>query len=225
MNKIALIVSGVGYETGSSVFEIPFILKTLEKRGMIPQPAVPQDMFNQRGLLISATQIKADIENIFNDKVYNISDIKPKELDGAIIVGGKGNLSVLSDYSLKDENAQPNPELKDLIRGLKVRGKPIGTLGYGCVPLVLSLKNVANPILTCGGDPRVQDHLEKMGTMVINTTADNVVIDEDNAVFSSHGVIPSSSIYRASLGIEQVINAIIDSILGKPIKIKKSKKA
>ncbi len=216
MNKIALVVSGVGYDTGSSVFEIPFVLRSLEKRGMIPQPAVPRDTFNKRGLLIRASAIKKEIEDIFNDKVYLITEIKPKELDGAIIVGGKGNLSVLTDYSLKGENAQPNPELKDLIRGLKVRNKPIGILGYGCVPLVLSMKNVANPILTSGGDPRIQDHLERMGTMVINTTADNVVIDEENKIFSAHGVIPSSSIYRASIGIEQVVNALVDSILDKP---------
>ncbi|MFP4459228.1 MAG: hypothetical protein ACLFSQ_06555, partial [Candidatus Zixiibacteriota bacterium] len=148
-------------------------------------------------------------------KVFTFEELSPKDLDGAIVLGGRGAMTVLSNYTDKKENAQGNPEFTELIRALKLRNRPIGSLGYGAIPIVFGLKKIAKPILTCGGDPQVQDVLENIGAMIINTTADNVVIDEENKIFSSHGIIPSTSIYRASQGIEQVIDALVDAILDK----------
>ena len=213
MNKIALLLSGLGYEKGSSVFELPFVLRTLEKRGMIPQPSVPSKSFNEREHLLGAPDIQQELKILFSEKVYTYEELSPQALDGAIVFGGRGAMTVLSNYADKAENAQCNPEFTDFIRALRLRNKPIGSLGYGAIPIVLGLRKIAKPIITCGGDPQVQDVLEHLGAIVVNTTADNVVIDEQNRIYSSHGIIPSTSIYRASQGIEQVIDALVDSIL------------
>jgi len=217
VNKIAVILSGLGYEKGTSIFEIPFVLRMLEKRGMIPQPAVPSEVFTGGiGFLSKDPSIRKDVEGVFDDKVFTIPELSAKDLDGLIVLGGRGSLTILSDFAKKEENAQVNPQFMEMVRAFTIRKKPIGLLGYATVPVVLSMKKIENsPIVSCGGDPRIQDILESLGAMVINTTADNVVIDEENLLFSSHGIVPASSIYRASLGIEQVVNALVETVLEK----------
>ena len=216
MNRVALILSGLGWEEGSSVFELPFLLSALERRGVIPRPLIPSENIERKNfgkalLGKGIRNLKKELELVLNDDVYTFPELSPKDVDGAIICGGRGALSILTNYEKDDENSIAHPELLTFIRGLIVRHKPIGALGYGAVPLVISFKRAATPILTCGGDARVQAFLEHLGAMVINATADNVVVDEENLIFSTHGIFPQSSIYRASLGITQLVDAMVDA--------------
>lgn len=216
MNKVALLLSGLGYEKGTSVFEIPFILRSLEKRGMMPQPVVPSESFQAHGYIGKDLSIQKSLEVMFEERIFTIPELSPKDIDGVIVLGGKGNTSVLTDFHKSEDNARALPQVTEFIRGVSLRKKPIGLFGLAAVPVVFSLKKVAKPILTCGGDSLIQDVLERMESVVVNTTAENVVIDEENLIFSSHGIIPSTSIYRASTGIDLTISALVDAILNKP---------
>jgi enhancing lycopene biosynthesis protein 2 len=180
MNKVALLLSGLGYEKGTSVFEIPFILRSLEKRGMMPQPVVPSESFQAHGYIGKDLSIQKSLEVMFEERIFTIPELSPKDIDGVIVLGGKGNTSVLTDFHTVRGQCKSTASGYRVYQGRESQKKTYRTIWSRCCSCCFLTKKVAKPILTCGGDSLIQDVLERMESVVVNTTAENVVIDEEN---------------------------------------------
>ncbi len=212
MKKILIVLSGAGWLDGTFPVEMAFILYELEKRGLQPLPCALDKMTEKvinhqtkkfeehsRNILVeSARLVKGD--------VIDISKVNPKSIDGMILPGGRGVLQNLCSL----EEKKMHTELKQLIKTLYLSGIPIATLGYGGVLPVIALRKATNVILTLGGDAIIGEVLEKFGTILVNVTPNEIVIDEENNIISTPGITPKSSIINGADGISQLIKEMLD---------------
>ncbi|MBN2543512.1 hypothetical protein JXI42_11665 [bacterium] len=217
MKEIAILLSGAGWKDGTNPYEVAFIIRTLEETNKAkPIPCAPDIEYS---LLIDypTDAVSSETRNVLTEsnrllvgEVKPISGIEPSEVDGLIIPGGNGVIWNLSDFAEKGINTGIHEGVKRLVQGVYLRGKPIGVLGYGGIILVFSLQKVASPILTIGKDTAAAGELEKAGALIIKASSDEIVFDDDNNLFSAHGISIDSSVSKAALGIEQLVNQVVN---------------
>lgn len=209
-------LSGVGWRDGTNPIEVAFVMHALEAAGGAKMiPCAPDIEFprlvNYRSekILDQKRNILEECYRMINNTVYPLGEIDPAEIDGLIITGGEGILYNLSDFSTGNENIAISEKARRLVQGVFLRGKPIGTLGYGGLIPVFALIKVATLILTIGKDSAVAGKLEKAGAMIIKAAPEEVIIDDDNRFFSNHGVSPESSVIKTLLGISRLVEEVV----------------
>ncbi|RKZ35091.1 hypothetical protein DRQ33_00575 [bacterium] len=213
MKNIGLIISGIGYEDGSSIWDIAYILRQLEIANAKPIPLVPRESVERKipGLRRKQTPIRdfrQEGQLIVRGEVYYIDEFEHRELDALIIPGGKGPVSVLSSILRDGSEALVLPEIREFVAGIYARKKPLAGIGYGASLIAFILRASVNTIITVGDDTQMIEFLKRIGTDVIKVQPDEVVFDEENNILSTPGTNPNSSLYRASQGIEMLVKEV-----------------
>lgn len=211
MNKIAVVLSGVGWLDGTFPIEAGFVFKELESLGLQPLPcSINKD--TDKIMNHNTKELESDQRNLLDEsarivkgEITDVANIESKDIDSLIIPGGKGILRNLCDLDSK----RVDNDLKELVRELYFRGVPIATLGYGAILPIIALRKVTEIITTIGGDAVIGEELEKFGTILINVTPNEIVIDEENNILSSPGISPQTSIVKGADGISQLINEMV----------------
>ena len=215
MKKIGLVISGIGFENGTSVWDVAYALEEIERCSGKPIPLVPRESIEKR---IPGSRRKSsperdflkEAQHIVRGDVYYMNDVDPRDLDLLLIPGGEGCITVLSSLKRDGMDAQILPELRDLIIGMFVREKQIGTIGYGAALVAFVLRTKIQPIITVGDDAEMVELLKKMGSDIVKVQPHEVVFDPENHILSTPGTSPKSSLYRAALGIEVLITELLE---------------
>ncbi len=217
MKRVGLLIVGSGYYDGSSPWDVAFILRTIEKKGAFPYPFAPNINL---GTIVNHRKNKKvkDRRNALDEaarlvrgEIYDMDKVTPQDVDALIIPGGYGNVLTLTRYNRTNNEYELDETLKRLIRGIYVRGKPIGALGYGTFLLGLALGKIASPILTPGEETEYIEQLKKNGVMFTKVPPDEVVFDDFNNLFSASGINPEVSILKGAKGIENLVDNLIEA--------------
>ncbi len=215
MEKIGLIISGLGYENGSSIWDVCYVLREIERYNAKVYPFVPKESIERsipgsRRKDSPVRDFAVEASLMVRREIYYLADADPFGLDAIVVPGGKGVITVLSSIYRDGTEAQVLPAMRKLIAGMFAREKPIGALGYGAALTAFILKSRIQPIITINDDAQVSEIVKSLGADVMKVQPHEVVFDEENKILSTPGTSPQSSLYRASLGIEVLVQKIFD---------------
>lgn len=217
--RIGILLSGAGFERGTQFLELPFIYRQIERAGALPLCLIPTDLVPAagRGRPAPRRDLFEECAPITRGEVVSVDDSAPKDLDCLIIPGGRGPITVLSDIAESGADARLVRSVQDLIIGMHVRKRPIGSLGYGGALIVVALRRSLNePILTIGEDAALTSTLFPMGIAPVNVGPQDVILDRENRILSSVGIGLESSIAKSADGIERMTSALLEFRAKKP---------
>ena len=210
--KVGILLSGLGYDNGTQVLEVPFIYREIEKNGGAVVCLIPREMAPSagRGRVIARRNLVEECAPIVRGEVVAVENVDPKRFSGLIIPGGRGAITVLSDIAEAGSDARVLRSVQDFIIGMHVRKKPIGTFGYGGALVAIALKRAADePIITLGEDAALTASLSSLGIAPVNVGPQDVIFDPDNRLFSAAGICLGSSINKGSDGVERLTQALM----------------
>lgn len=211
--KIGILLSGLGYEDGTQILELPFIYREIERGGGIPLCLIPTDVTPAagRGKRIQHRDFFEECKPIIRGEAIALEQIEARDLRALIIPGGKGAITTISDIEIAGSDGRIIRSLQDLIVGLHVRKKPIGTLGYGGALVIVALKRIENePIITIGEDAVLTAALSALGVSQVNVGPQEVIYDPENRIFSNGGIAPGTSILKTSDGVERLVQGVLE---------------
>ncbi len=211
--KIGILLSGLGFEDGTEVLELPFIYREIEKLGGIPVCIIPTDITPEpgRGRKIKQRDLFEECAPIIRGESTAIDKIEPRELRALIIPGGKGPITNLSNIEAAGGDGRIIRQVQDLIIGVHLRKIPIGTIGYGGALVMLALKRIDNePIITIGEDAVLTASLSSLGIAPVHVSPQEVIFDTENIIFSTAGISQGNPITKPSEGIERLIQGVLE---------------
>ena len=217
MKRIGILLVGCGYYDGSSPWDIAFILRAIETKGAFPYPFAPSFKLktvvdHQRNKETKdARYAISESARLIRGEIFKLEDVTPQDIDALILPGGYGNYINFTQKNRINGEFELYDPLKKLIRGMYIRGKPIGAIGYGIFPLGLALGKIGKPIVTPGEETDYIEVLENLGVIFTRVPPDEVVYDEVNNVLTSSGINPDVSILKGAQGIENLVEYIVSA--------------
>jgi enhancing lycopene biosynthesis protein 2 len=217
MPRIGVVLSGCGFLDGAEIYESTLTLFFLDQAGAdvtIMAPDIDQhhvinhitqeEMPERRNVLVESARIS-------RGNISNLAKINHEDLDALIMPGGFGAAKNLSSIAFDGANATVNPDLIHLVRAMHKAKKPIGAI---CIsPAVLSkILSKQGVTLTIGNDSDTASVIKTMGNKHKLSSADNIVIDEENRIVSTAAYMCAASIGEAGLGIEKLVGHIMGMI-------------
>jgi enhancing lycopene biosynthesis protein 2 len=220
MKQIGVFLTGCGALDGSDIEETVLLHYFLSKKGLKTIFIAPD--INQKEVVNHLTQeVSSEVRNILTEvsritkaKIGILKGFASNQIEGLILVGGEGNRKNVAEFDGKTESWIINSDLKNLIREMFRRKRPIGTCGLAALIVSFSLKPiVSSPLtLTLGNDARLIKVLEDDGCNHVVTRPEEAVMDEKHKIVSTPGSYHTSNIQELALGIENLVSGISDFI-------------
>lgn len=214
MARIGVVLSGCGFLDGAEIYESTLTLFFLDQAGAdvtIMAPNITQhhvinhltqeEMPESRNVLVESARIA-------RGNIKNLADVNADELDGLIMPGGFGVAKNLSSLAFDGPNASLNADLVKLVYAMHKAKKPLGAI---CIsPAVLSrILSDHGITLTIGNDSETAGAIKTMGNKHEDSSADNIVVDDENRIVSTAAYMCAASIGEAGSGIEKLVNRIM----------------
>ena len=215
MKKIGIILSGLGFAEGTSLWDIAYALREIEKCNAKPIPLVPRESIERsfpgsRRKNTPPRNFMNEASMMIRGDVYYLGDTQSKDIDVLFIPGGCGCINVLSSLYKDGTEAHILPELREFVAGVYAREKLIGCAGYGAALVAFILRARTQPVITMFDDAEISRVIKTTGADVVKIQPEEVVSDDENNIMSTPGTSPKASLYRASIGIEVMIRGLLD---------------
>ncbi|MBF0455978.1 MAG: isoprenoid biosynthesis glyoxalase ElbB [Magnetococcales bacterium] len=214
MVRIGVVLSGCGFLDGAEIYESTLTLFFLDQAGADVTIMAPN--ITQHHVMNHLTQevteesrnVLVESARLARGKIKDLATIQADDLDGLIMPGGFGAAKNLSTIAFDGSKGAINSDLADLIQALHQAKKPIGAI---CIaPAVLSKALADRGItLTIGNDSDTANAIQTMGNKHQESSADNIVVDENNRIVSTAAYMCAASIGEAGSGIEKLVNRIV----------------
>jgi len=115
----------------------------------------------------------------------------------------------LSDFAFKGPDAIVNNDVIHAIKSTVESKKPIGAL---CISPVLLAKVLGKVDLTIGTDTGTAQAVEKLGANHINTDHGEVVIDDQNKIFTTPCYMLDATILDIARGASNIVKAMLEKM-------------
>ncbi|TVR41257.1 MAG: isoprenoid biosynthesis protein ElbB [Bacteroidia bacterium] len=212
MKKFAVVLSGNGVFDGAEIHEATLSMYAIKKQGADYDVFAPdmeqhhvinhitgEEMDEKRNVLIEAARIA-------RGKVKPLDQFDPAGYDALLLPGGFGAAKNLSSFAFDGPDCKIRPDVEKAIKGMHSAGKPIAAL---CIAPVLLAKALGNVKLTIGQDKGTAEAVTKMGASHENSDHGQVVIDEQNLLFTTPCYMLDADIARIGDGAENVVRAVL----------------
>lgn len=192
--RIGVVLSGCGNGDGSEIGESILVLHALERLGaravcMAPlamQTHVVDHQTHHVDPTAVPRQVLTEAARITRGKIRELASVQETELDGLIIPGGEGVVTILSDYAAKGVICEVHPDVTRLLKGLLRRHRP---MGFVCIAPILAarvLGPAAGVRITLGSKTSEEaKHAAVMGADVRPCPVREIIVDEKNRVVST----------------------------------------
>lgn len=188
MRKVAVILSGCGYQDGTEITEAVSTLVALGQYRASYQCFAPDKNFessdhlhnekdDERNTLVESARIT-------RGQITELSLLQPQEFDALIFPGGFGAAMHLSDWKDRGSQCKVLPDIVRVITEFHDQSKPIGAM---CISPVLVAKILGDHevTLTIGNDPETAAEMEKLGVVHEDCEVDDYITDRANKVVTS----------------------------------------
>ncbi|HUJ09795.1 MAG TPA: isoprenoid biosynthesis glyoxalase ElbB [Verrucomicrobiae bacterium] len=215
--RIGVILSGCGVMDGSEIHEAVLTLLAIDRAGAeaicmapnTPQRHVINHLTNEesRG---ETRNVLMESARIARGKIRDVAGMKSSEIDALIFPGGFGAAKNLCDYAFKGPDCSVHPEVAKLLTEVHRDGKPVGTM---CIAPVIAGKLFGSehfPQITIGTDKNTAKDIEKMGAKHVPCPVTDVVVDKAAKIVSTPAYMLANSIKEAAVGIEKLVQAVVD---------------
>ncbi len=212
MKKFAVVLAGNGVFDGAEIHESTLAMYAIKKQGASYDVFAPdmeqhhvinhmtgEEMKEKRNVLIEASRIA-------RGKIKPLDAFDPKEYDALLFPGGFGAAKNLSSFAFDGPDCTVQPDVEKAIKGMHKAGKPIAAL---CIAPVLVAKVLGNVKMTIGQDKGTAEAIGKMGATHEDTGHGQVVIDEENKVFTTPCYMLDADIAQIGEGADNVVRAVL----------------
>ena len=214
--KVGVLLSGCGVQDGAEIHEAVCTMLALDRAGaeivcLAPdrdQAAVVDHLKGQpvrekRNVLVESARIA-------RGKIRDVASVKPAELDAVVLPGGFGAAKNLSTFADQGDQAQVDPGVAALLRGLHAAKKPIAALCIAPAVLAAVLGREFHPELTIGDDAGTARKLEGMGAKHVAAETTGVVIDRKNKLVTTPCYMLATRISQVAEGAEKAVKALLE---------------
>ncbi|MBT3253372.1 MAG: isoprenoid biosynthesis glyoxalase ElbB [Candidatus Marinimicrobia bacterium] len=220
MTKIAVVLSGSGFLDGAEIQESVITMLALDRAGASYQCMAPdmEQMHVVNHLTGEVTEgeqrnVLVEAARIARTQIIDIAEANPNDFDAVILPGGYGAAKNLSDFAVKGAASTVQADVLQFARSFAATGKP---MGFVCIaPTMIPHIYGADAKLTIGSDADTSAALKEMGGVHINCPVDDFVVDEDRNLVSTPAYMLDMRIGEVAIGIEKLVNKIIEMIHGK----------
>ncbi len=208
MKRFAVIIAGCGVYDGAEIHETVLTLLAIERHNGSYQLFAPdinqahvinhldgKEMNETRNVLIESSRIA-------RGQIKPLTLFKSEEFDALVFPGGFGVAKNLCDYAFKGAECIVHPQVSKAVQRMHHERKPIGAM---CIAPVLITRLLAPVKVTIGDDEVTSKHIGEMGGEHIHTVATQVIIDEQNNVFTTPCYMLNSSITEIADGCDNLI--------------------
>lgn len=215
MPKIGVLLSGCGVYDGSEIHEAVLVMLALDRAGadiFCMAPDVQQrDVVNHvtGKPMDEARNVLVESARIARGNITDIAAVTAADMDGLIIPGGFGAAKNLSDFAVQGQAATVHPQVQRLLNELVSTGKPMGAVCIAPATLTKALAG-KSPEVTIGNDPATATAIEAMGGQHRTCTVDMIHVDTRNKVVSTPAYMLGPGIKDVAVGIEKLVNKILD---------------
>lgn len=218
--KIGVVLSGCGVSDGSEIHEAVLTLLALDRAGaeiICMAPNMDQkDVVNhltgevavgeRRNVLVESARItRGDIKDI--------KDVRIEDIDGLVIPGGFGAAKNLSDFAESGLDCQVHRDVRRLIKGLVIKGKPVAAL---CIAPVLIAKVLSEEgfshRITIGNNKEIAQTLNLMGANHAECEVGRIVYDHHNKLITTPAYMLATRISEAAAGIDEAIRKLMEVV-------------
>lgn len=215
--RVAVILSGAGFQDGTEIQEAVVAMLTLEEAGaelVYFAPSVPQAQVSNHLTGASVAESRNVLEESARITRGNIRDLKeavPTDLDAVVLPGGYGAALNLCDFAAKGAAMTVHPDVERLLVAMHKARKPIGAI---CIaPAILAkLFGAAGARLTIGGDRDTAAALGKLGATHVDCPVNDIVVDEQNRLVTTPAYMLAASVKDIHQGIRRLADAVVRMI-------------
>lgn len=214
MRKIAVVLSGCGYQDGSEITEAVSTLIAIGQLQATYQCFAPNQAFTSKDHVTGAKEEErntlVESARICRGEVQEISKLNPKDFDALIFPGGFGAALNLSDWAEKGSDCKVLPDVVRVISEFHDQSKPIGAM---CIAPVLVAKILGDRevTLTIGNDKETAAEMEKLGAIHEDCDVDDFITDRAHKVVTSpaymYGDAQPSQVFR---GISALVKEVVE---------------
>jgi len=214
MKNVAVILSGCGVYDGSEVHEAVLTFLAIEQQGAkyncfapnISQHHVINHFSGEvnkdesRNVLVEAARInRGDVEDLI--------ELREKDFDAIIFVGGFGAAKNLSSFALDNDNYTVNGSVLEAAKTFAKAEKPAG---YMCIaPALLPLVYPEGVKGTIGRDNDTSALIAAKGLTHVACDVGDVVIDEAHKIVTTPAYMLAESISEAADGINKLVKYVL----------------
>ena len=212
MKKIAVLLSGCGVFDGAEIHEATLSLLAISRQGASYEIFAPD--INQHHVINHITgeemdetrNVLVESARIARGKIKDLKEFNPSSFDGLLLPGGFGAAKNLSTWAFEGANATVLPEVEKAITGMVALRKPVGAL---CISPVILAKVLGKVHLTIGDDEGTIDAIESLGSIHVQTTHGEVVVDPDFNLVTTPCYMLDATISQVAEGANNVVDAMI----------------
>ena len=186
--KVAVILSGCGFQDGSEIHEAVCTLLALDQQGaqiqcFAPDVAQARVVDHSTGTETTETRnVLVESARIARGAIQPLSAFDAAQFDALVIPGGFGAALNLSDFAKQGTTCTVQKDVANAITTMHKAGKPVGAL---CIAPVLLARLIPGARLTIGEDTGTAQACKAMGATHQNTGHGEVVVDEKNRLVST----------------------------------------
>ena len=213
MKKFAIVLSGSGVYDGSEIHEAVLTMLAIKQQSCDYQCFAPdvtqhhvinhlngKEMNEKRNVLTESARIA-------RGNIKKLSEFETKEFDALIFPGGFGVAKNLCTFAFDGADASVNEDVRKVVIEMHKLKKPIGAL---CIAPAMIAKIIGNEVnVTIGDDETTADAIEQMGAIHIDTDHSDVVLDEENLIFTSPCYMLDADISQIYDGAYNTVEAMI----------------
>ena len=210
--RVALILSGCGFEDGAEIHESVLTMLALDLNGadykcfapditqaMVYDHYKKQEAKETRNVLVESARIA-------RGDIAPMTEFDSKQFDALILPGGFGAASSLCTFASDGPNCTVNSDVQKAIEEMRKDEKPIGAL---CIAPVILAKVITGTKVTIGNAKPVADAITAMGSKHQNIGHGEIVIDDLNRIVTTPCYMLESSISQVAEGATNLVKAVL----------------
>ncbi len=215
MKKFAVVLSGCGVFDGSEIHEATLTMYSISRNGATYELFAPnieqrhvinhlkgEESSEKRNVLIESARLARGL-------VKDLKEFDAKAYDALIFPGGFGVAKNLCTFAFDGPDCTVNPDVENAMKAMKGEGKPIGAL---CIAPVLFAKVFGEVELTIGQDEGTAEAVESMGAVHKKTNHGEVVVDNNNRLFSTPCYMLDATIAQIGEGADNIVKAMLEQM-------------
>ena len=186
--KVAVVLSGCGFQDGSEIHEAVCTLLALDQQGAHYQCFAP-DMAQARVVdhltgseMPDARNVLVESARIARGTIQPMAALDASRFDTLVMPGGFGAAINLSNFAQAGAQCTVQKDVAHAVAAMHQAGKPIGAL---CIAPVILARLLPGARLTIGKDAETADACRQMGAIHQDTGHGQVVVDTQNRLVTT----------------------------------------
>jgi enhancing lycopene biosynthesis protein 2 len=213
--KFAVVLAGCGVYDGAEIHEAVMTLYAIALSGCSYQIFAPN--IDQHHVVNHLTGKVADEKRnvlveaarIARGKALPLDQYHPKDFDALVFPGGFGVAKNLCSFAFDGAQCNINPEVERAIINTHMQKKPIGAL---CISPVILAKALGKGTFTIGQDQGTANAIEVLGGKHKPTNHGEVIIDNENLLFTSPCYMLDAKITDIANGAIALVNSMLKNM-------------